>query len=150
MRMAPTYADAAGAGKPSAPFGGKRSAARKKTQPAMICKKTMAHQSSSTPCSTAASDEPTRYRRAEPRLPLSMPTKTWWHRAIKECRSRLVHDLMAAQRGGTWHNAAKHQFFVPGGKTLAKSPGRVAVEQYPKLRIRLRAHALVMEEHKPR
>src|SRR5262249_922713 len=48
MRMALTYADAAGAGKPSAPFGGQRCAARRKAQPAMICKKTMAHQSSST------------------------------------------------------------------------------------------------------
>src|SRR5262249_12692891 len=48
MRMALTYADAAGAGKPSAPPGGKRSAARRQTQPAMICKKTMAHQSPST------------------------------------------------------------------------------------------------------
>ena len=33
---------------------------------------------------------------------------------------------------------------------IARAAFRAAVEQYPKERIRLRAHALVMEEHKPK
>jgi hypothetical protein len=33
---------------------------------------------------------------------------------------------------------------------IARAAFRAAVEQYPKERIRLRAHALVMVEHKPK
>ena len=33
---------------------------------------------------------------------------------------------------------------------IAKAAFRAAVEQYPKMRIRLRNRALVMEDHKPR
>jgi len=33
---------------------------------------------------------------------------------------------------------------------IARAAFGAAVEQYPKERIRLRAHALVMEEHKPK
>src|SRR5262249_4298150 len=66
------------------PFGGKLSAALRKIQPAMICKKTMAHQISSTSI-VPQFKEGERSR--------DFHCLTWRHRY----RSRLVHDLLAAR-----------------------------------------------------